>query len=235
MLACFVGRLHAFLLLPLTNALRMRSARRTARELVAAAESDAQHRATSYLEAAQRSLLSTAHAFVVWFSGLRGGVAFAIAAAAYGDTDFPTRCGGWEPSSPDEPWPRWCSEGMNDSLAILQTTMIIAIFTILAFGSTARDVAVFSRVLQPKRAPAAAGDAGIQGTMPTPRKGSWKSLDAWLTPRFTIAPLPVADSDSDSGLNGNNGHARTSHTHSYATSIDTQRAAVGLSDHKPAT
>ena len=51
---------------------------------------------------------------------------------------------------------------MNDSLAILQTTMIIAIFTILAFGSTARDVAVFSRVLQPKRAPAAAGDAGIQ-------------------------------------------------------------------------
>jgi hypothetical protein len=136
---------------------------------------------------------------------------------------------------------------MNDSLAILQTTMIIAIFTILAFGSTARDVAVFSRVLQPKRAPAAAGDAGIQGTMPTPRKGSWKSLDAWLTPRFTIAPLPVADSDSDSGLNGNNGHARTSHTHahngnthgshsrSYATSTDTQRAAVGLSDHKPAT
>jgi hypothetical protein len=51
---------------------------------------------------------------------------------------------------------------MNDSLAILQTTMIIAIFTILAFGSTARDVAVFSRVLQPKRAPAAAGVAGIQ-------------------------------------------------------------------------
>jgi hypothetical protein len=37
---------------------------------------------------------------------------------------------------------------MNDSLAMLQTTMIIAIFTILAFGSTARDVAVFSRVLQ---------------------------------------------------------------------------------------
>ena len=83
--------------------------------------------------------------------------------------------------------------------------------------------------------------------MPTPRKGSWKSFDAWLTPRFTIAPLPVADSDSDSGLNGNNGHARTSHTHahngnthgshsrSYATSTDTQRAAVGLSDHKPAT
>ena len=81
--------------------------------------------------------------------------------------------------------------------------------------------------------------------MPTPRTGSWKSLDAWLTPRFTIAP--VADSDSDSCLNGDNRHARTSHTHahngnthgshsrSYATSTDTQRAAVGLSDHKPAT
>ena len=134
---------------------------------------------------------------------------------------------------------------MNDSLAMLQTTMIIAIFTILAFGSTARDVAVFSRVLQPKREPAAAGDAGIQGTIPTPKTGSWKSLDAWLTPRLTIAPL--AESDSDRFLNGDsgdlhlghNGVGRNGHKHghsrSFATSTDTQRHAVGLSEPKPAS
>eukprot|EP00312_Isochrysidales_sp_CCMP1244_P019124 CAMPEP_0202786196 /NCGR_PEP_ID=MMETSP1388-20130828/69721_1 /ASSEMBLY_ACC=CAM_ASM_000864 /TAXON_ID=37098 /ORGANISM="Isochrysis sp, Strain CCMP1244" /LENGTH=695 /DNA_ID=CAMNT_0049455747 /DNA_START=15 /DNA_END=2102 /DNA_ORIENTATION=- len=149
MLACFVGRLHAFLLLPLTNALRMRSARRTARELVAAAESDAQHRATSYLEAAQRSLLSTAHAFVVWFSGLRGGVAFAIAAAAYGDHAF-SQCG-------DEGEPRPCDPAVEISpdLAILQATLLIAVFTIVFFGGAIKDVSLACDVLAKPAAEAA--------------------------------------------------------------------------------
>ena len=119
--------------------------------------------------------------------------------------------------------------------------MLIAIFTILAFGSTARDVAIFSRVLQPKRAPAAAGIAGIQGTLPSPKTGRWKSLDAWLTPRLTI--VPVAESDSDSGHNGDshkhgghsNNHSRIhNHSPSHATSTDTRRGAVGLSGHRPA-
>ena len=121
--------------------------------------------------------------------------------------------------------------------------MLIAIFTILVFGSTARDVAVFSRVLQPKRASAAAGDAGIQGTLPTPKTGWWKSLDAWLTPRLTI--MPIAESDSDNGLNGGSDHASHSQCHSQChshsrsrsrvTSVDTRRGAVGLSGHRPAT
>ena len=212
--ACLVGRLHVFLGAAVTNCLRRASCDRA--------------RGTA-------CTISLKQSFCIWFSGLRGGVAFAIAAASYGDLDFPTRCGGWKPSNSDEPWPRWCSEGMNDSLAILQTTMLIAIFTILAFGSTARDVAVFSRVLQPKRAPAAAGDAGIQGTLPSPKTGWWKSLDAWLTPRLTI--VPVAESDSDSGLNGDS-HRHGGHRNNHspnATSTDTRRGAVGLSGHRPAT
>jgi len=218
--ACLVGRLHVFLGAAVTNCLR--------------------HASRNRARGAARTI-SLKQSFCIWFSGLRGGVAFAIAAASYGDLDFPTRCGGWKPSNSDEPWPRWCSEGMNDSLAILQTTMLIAIFTILAFGSTARDVAIFSRVLQPKRAPAAAGIAGIQGTLPSPKTGRWKSLDAWLTPRLTI--VPVAESDSDSGHNGDshkhgghsNNHSRIhNHSPSHATSTDTRRGAVGLSGHRPA-
>ena len=99
--------------------------------------------------------------FCIWFSGLRGGVAFAIAAASYGDQDFDVRCGGWvRPEGFEEgagagagagagvEAPAHCPEDGSDSLAILQTTLLVAVFTILAFGSTARDVAVFSRVLQ---------------------------------------------------------------------------------------
>jgi hypothetical protein len=39
-----------------------------------------------------------------------------------------------------------------------------------------------SRVLQPKRAPANSGEAGIQGAKPFAHLSSWKKLDAWLTP-----------------------------------------------------
>ena len=57
----------------------------------------------------------------------------------------------------------------------------------------------------------------------------------------------MADSDSDSALSGDSGRPRSGHSHnhnghnhnghsrSYATSTDTQRAAVGLAGHKPAT
>ena len=73
-----VGRLHVFLGAAVTNCLR-RAARDKAR-------------------GAARTI-TLKQSFCIWFSGLRGGVAFAIAAASYGDLDFPTRCGGWKPAS----------------------------------------------------------------------------------------------------------------------------------------
>jgi hypothetical protein len=51
----------------------------------------------------------------MWFSGLRGGVAFAIAATSYAKNDFPEN---------------------SDSQAILQTTLWIAILTIFFMGGS---------------------------------------------------------------------------------------------------
>lgn len=62
--------------------------------------------------------ISRGSMFVMWFSGLRGGVAFALAAVSYGNADFPQRCGGIA----DFP-ERYCGgSDMSDSLAILQAT-----------------------------------------------------------------------------------------------------------------
>jgi len=84
LVACLVGRLHVFVGAAVTNCVRRACRDRT--------------RGTA-------RTLNLKQSFCIWFSGLRGGVAFAIAAASYGDTDFPTRCAGWQPSSPGEPRP----------------------------------------------------------------------------------------------------------------------------------
>ena len=99
----------------------------------------------------------------------------------------------------------------------------------------ARDVAVFTRVLQPKRAPAAAGDAGIQGTLATPKTGWWKSLDAWLVPRLTIVPTGGMGDSSDGALNGDRDRHRSGRSEARSTSTDTHRGSVGLSGHRPPT
>jgi sodium/hydrogen exchanger 8 len=76
----------------------------------------------------------------MWFSGLRGGVAFALAANSYAAKDF-MACGGKDVCEPGD---------TNDSTAILQTTMIIALFTIFVFGGSITDVAIKCDVLEPK-------------------------------------------------------------------------------------
>ena len=78
-----MGRLHVFLGAAVTNCVR-RAARDKSR-------------------GAARTI-SLKQSFCIWFSGLRGGVAFAIAAASYGDLDFPSQCGGWKPAQP-----AWCN------------------------------------------------------------------------------------------------------------------------------
>lgn len=65
---------------------------------------------------------------VMWFSGLRGGVAFAIAAVGYQHQDFPA-----------------------DSLAIMQTTLVIALITIFLMGGSITDIAKSTGILEPKK------------------------------------------------------------------------------------
>ena len=82
--------------------------------------------------------------FAMWFSGLRGGVAFALASVSYAAKDFAASCGGIDPAQaaldPN------CTD-MTDSLAILQTTLIIASFTIFVFGGAITDLAICLKVL----------------------------------------------------------------------------------------
>lgn len=204
MVACLFGRLHVFLGAAITNAVR-RGTREKGRAGVA-------------------RTISVKHATAIWFSGLRGGVAFAIAAASFGDSDFGTRCGGWVrdvgDAEAEADAPSHCPEGSTDSLAILQATLIIAVFTIIAFGSPSRDVAVACKVLQAKRTSTAEGEEGIQGSTATPKVGGqygwWRALDAWLTPFLTVRSMHASDSAPAIASN------------------ETLRAAVGLAAHKPA-
>lgn len=118
MLACFVGRAHIYIGSWLFNASRNGP--------------DSMPK------------ISKAYMFVMWFSGLRGGVAFALASVSYAKLDFPAQCGG--KSTPDE----GC-EGMTDSLAMMQITLIIALFTIFVFGGAITDVAIKYDVLEDKK------------------------------------------------------------------------------------
>ena len=101
LLACFVGRLHIYVGSSLTNRFR------TAQSIPPP--------------------ISPEYSFVMWFSGLRGGVAFALASLSYLRDDFGQRCGGL-PEGAD------CPYEMTDSIATLQCTMLIAVFTIFVFG-----------------------------------------------------------------------------------------------------
>jgi len=203
MVACLFGRLHVFVGAAITNAIR-RGTREKGR-------------------AGAARTISVKHATAIWFSGLRGGVAFAIAAASFGDSDFGTRCGGWvrdagDAGDAEAHAPSHCPEGSTDSLAILQATLLIAVFTIVAFGSPSRDVAVVCKVLQPKRSSTSQhGAGGIQGASSAPKYGWWRALDARLTPFLTVRSVHAADGAPP-----------------VASNESSLRAAVGLAAHKPA-
>ena len=106
MLACLLGRLHVPLVCVLTNAARKLNAK--------------------------PRLMRRGHGMIIWFSGLRGGVAFAIASASYAGNDFGTACGGLANVTEDA---THCAAGVEDGLAIMQVTLLIALFSIFVFGS----------------------------------------------------------------------------------------------------
>ena len=125
LIACLVGRLHVYVGSMLTN--------RLFRGKVGSAQPP----------------ISRGTMFVMWFSGLRGGVAFALAAVSYGNADFPLRCGG----IPDFPAEYCGDDNMTDSLAILQATLLVTAFTIFVFGGLSTDVALrcgVTRASQPQ-------------------------------------------------------------------------------------
>merc|ERR1719198_1759746 len=107
LLACFVGRLHIYVGSWLTNTVRKD-------------------------DGSTLPKISAVYMFVMWFSGLRGGVAFALASVSYAAMDFGEVCGGLSPDA--RVGNAFCTEGMSDSLAMLQTTLMIASFTIFVFG-----------------------------------------------------------------------------------------------------
>ncbi|KAG8462276.1 hypothetical protein KFE25_012096 [Diacronema lutheri] len=104
LLACFVGRLHIYLFSAIVNLFR---------------------RGPS----PAMPPISLTYMHVMWFSGLRGGVAFAIAAVGFSNQDFPAN---------------------DDSLAIMQTTLVVALFTIFVMGGTITDIAKATGILEPK-------------------------------------------------------------------------------------
>jgi len=109
--------------------------------------------------------------FIMWFSGLRGGVAYAIAVANYSDNEFPEN---------------------DNSLAILQTTLFVAVFTIFVFGGAITRIAMYFDVidrpsedddgveLQPRTS--TASDASGMKT------GAFSKVDRVVRPLLTLKP-----------------------------------------------
>ncbi|KAJ1627203.1 Sodium/hydrogen exchanger family-domain-containing protein [Pavlovales sp. CCMP2436] len=101
--ACFVGRTHIYLFSYITN-FCFRSGPDPAMPSI-----------------------TTTYMHVMYFSGLRGGVAFAISAVGFQNMDFPEN---------------------GDSMVVMQTTLVIALFTIFFMGGTITDLAKYTGVLE---------------------------------------------------------------------------------------
>ncbi|KAJ1622177.1 Sodium/hydrogen exchanger family-domain-containing protein [Pavlovales sp. CCMP2436] len=101
--ACFVGRTHIYLFSYITN-FCFRSGPDPAMPPI-----------------------TTTYMHVMYFSGLRGGVAFAISAVGFQNMDFPEN---------------------GDSMVVMQTTLVIALFTIFFMGGTITDLARYTGVLE---------------------------------------------------------------------------------------
>jgi len=151
LMACFVGRIHIFVGSAIFN--------RGRNPLVVPKP------------------ISAIYQFVMWFSGLRGGVAFALAAVSYDNEDFSQHCGGLAPEVAEA---RGVNCALDDSSAMLQTTILIAAFTIFVFGGTITDVAKASGILTDN------SKAGIAAS----KKEDWvnKRTDLWTQIDKNIFP-----------------------------------------------
>jgi len=122
LIACFVGRLHIPIGSGLTNCFRS--------------------------ETTPLKPISAVYQFLMWWSGLRGGVAFALAANSFAANDFPAHCGGGTDLGDWRGEYDPCVGNKTDSAAILQTTMLIAVFTIFVFGGSITKIAKEANVME---------------------------------------------------------------------------------------
>lgn len=121
--------------------------------------------------------ISGIYMFVMWFSGLRGGVAFALASVSYGNADFPEHCGGLEPAVAKA---SGIGCELDDSTAMLQTTIMIAAFTIFVFGGSITDVAKASGILKDTTKAGLAQEK--KEAYFNKRTDLWTQIDKQLTP-----------------------------------------------------
>ena len=124
LLGCFLGRLHIFLGASLVNRHRRKQLRSRGMGGAAPPHPDPPPIPPRYM-------------LIMWLSGLRGGVAFAIAGSSWRDADFPQHCGGRKfAGGPNTRAEIDCTSELvaSDSTAILQMTMLIAVFTTFVLG-----------------------------------------------------------------------------------------------------
>ena len=166
LLACFVGRLHIYIGSWGTNCMRK-------------------------TDGTTLPPISSVYQFVMWFSGLRGGVAFALASVSYQKPDFPNTCGGLSGAELDARAAE-CDPAMSDSLAILQTTLLIATFTIFVFGGAITEVAVACDVLEKKKKKKK--DKKVE-LPPPPKPGSFAAFNQeYLMPMLTFQKVAPVES-----------------------------------------
>jgi len=187
LIACFIGRLHTVVGSALTNCL---------------------------VKCDKRRSISPQYTFLLWFSGLRGGVAFALASVSYGNNDFPNRCGGLAdvgPLTAEQAAANGQECVVNDGLVILQTTLLIAAFTIFVFGGAITDVAIKLKVLEDK------SPAGLRKAKSESHVGTsdvWFRIDRVLTPFLSVGKMDQRVADRD------HVYKVLSHEHSTVADLD---------------
>lgn len=162
--ACFVGRLHIYVGSWLNNCV-------------------------------SQTKISPTYMFIMWFSGLRGGVAFALASVSYANNDFGNHCGGLAdvgPLTAEQAKANGETCELTDSLAILQTTLLIAAFTIFVFGGAITNVAIYFRVLEDRSKEGlkkARMDAYVAKDDP------WAKIEACLAPILSVGKKKVQNKE----------------------------------------
>lgn len=167
LLACALGRTHVYALSHVANRWRGSSAGFTPGPHM---PEWARSRAPAWVANAHLlpdpllPPISRTYQHVLLFSGLRGGVAFAIAAVAYERGEFAAN---------------------GDALVVLQTTLMVALFTIFVLGGTVTDLAKVTGILETnenKGGERARRETLAAGTM----LGEWERTR--LRPFLTINP-----------------------------------------------